>query len=616
MSPKLLRALFVAYVVAAALHIAWVVAHEPFAFDAWNVATDTQSKPITAHNFFEYWHFEYTHSNPRLGQALTYLAYKLDYFAVIASPIAFLAIAFAVTTLGLRRIPSWKRGRDLALLAFAIGALWFALPQLGKTLFCRAYAANYVYGLAIQLWFLVPLRLRRTAPGTITCALYFVFGVLAGACNEHTGPTLCAFALGFAWWQQRERKPTAKLAWLGALGAIIGFCVLFFAPGQGERYDSLAQRVSLFGRLVQRGVTGNLAILGDLLLGLAPVLALTAIIATLALGERDPEHAERDDRKAAVRMIAIALIAACAMAATIFVSPKLGSRFYLGSACLLLAGLIALVEAVSSERALAAFVALAVASTIFAAAHTMPLFRHLARSSADRMAGLAVAQPGSVYIAESFEQVDDSWWFLGDDFRDAHKRDMVAKYMGLAGVVFHAYDPLAPLGVSGARFVPFATMDPPGCLDERGGLVLGATKGFDLAGLHHELQADIALLRDRLAPTKLAALSLEVQLDDPRIAMPAKHVVVAKWWPDRFEGYIGAIDRKGRATTRTIALPKDLQNTDFEIWVYRVGNETHKLGTTHGEPLEYVPWANGVYWVLACRGGDECFVIAASRQGG
>jgi hypothetical protein len=62
-------------------------------------------------------------------------------------------------------------------------------------------------------------------------------------------------------------------------------------------------------------------------------------------------------------------------------------------------------------------------------------------------------------------------------------------------------------------------------------------------------------------------------------------------------------------------LPKSLQNTDFQIVVYQVGGEAKTLGGTHGEPLQYVPWHSGVYWVLACH-PEECFVIAASRQGG
>ena len=610
MWPRILRVLFVAYVVATLVHIGWVVHHEPFGFDAWNVAVDTQAEPITPHRFFSYWWLEYTHSNPRFGQPFAYLAYKLDWFAVIATPLAYLAISLGITVLGLARWP-FRRGRDLALWAIVIGALWFSLPQLGKTLFCRAYCANYVYTLAILLWFLVPLRLAKN-PANWRCFAYALFGVVAGMCNEHTGPALCAFMLGYAWWQ--EKHGAARIAWWGAIGTIAGFAALFFAPGQNQRYDDLATKMSMFGRLMSRGVTGNLEIVRDLILGVAPVLGLIAIVGVVAIAGHEPETREREGRRDAVRIIAIAMVAALVMAVTIFVSPKLGPRFYYGSACLLLAGFVALADTVLLDRQLAPLVVLAVASSSYAAAHTVPLYGRLARVGAQRMAELEAAPRGSVFIAESFEQVDEGWWFLGDDFRDAKKRELVANYFGLQGVVFHAYDPLAPLGLSGARYVPIARLDPPSCLDIYGGLTLGPVKGFDLEGLHHEIKTAIELLRARIAPAQLQELDLSVILDDPRIVLPRKRILVAKWWPDHEESYLAAIERQGRSTTRQLKLDKRLQASDFTILAYQVGGEAKQLGSSHDAKLEYVPWHPGVYWILACR-ADECFVIAASRQG-
>ena len=58
MSPntaRVLRALFFVYVAVTVLHIAYVVNHEPFAFDAWNVAHDTGAKPASISRFFEFW---------------------------------------------------------------------------------------------------------------------------------------------------------------------------------------------------------------------------------------------------------------------------------------------------------------------------------------------------------------------------------------------------------------------------------------------------------------------------------------------------------------------------------------------------------------------------------
>ena len=196
---RYLRVLFVAYVAMTAIHIGWVMHHEPFGFDAWNMAKDTHAEPFTVERFFHYWGQQFTESNPRIGQPLTYLAYKLEFVAIILTPLAYLVLGWAAFVLGTGRRWSWDRGRDLALYAIALGFMWFALPQIGKTMFCRAYGANYLYGAAIQLAFLVPLRLTPTARASIgACVLYGLAGVIAGACNEHTGPTLCAFLLGYA----------------------------------------------------------------------------------------------------------------------------------------------------------------------------------------------------------------------------------------------------------------------------------------------------------------------------------------------------------------------------------------------------------------------------------
>src|SRR5262249_49323711 len=147
----------------------------------------------------------------RIGQWLTYLAYKLEYFAPIATPIAFLGLAGAVAVLGLGRWPGARRtagertvGRDLALCAIALGVAWVALPRIGMIMFCRAYGANYLYGATIQLWFLAVLRLRPDGMGsTRECIAYFALGAIAGMCNEHTGPTLVLFTVGYAIWRGR-----------------------------------------------------------------------------------------------------------------------------------------------------------------------------------------------------------------------------------------------------------------------------------------------------------------------------------------------------------------------------------------------------------------------------
>ena len=107
---------------------------------------------------------------------------------------------------------------------------------------------------------------------------------------------------------------------------------------------------------------------------------------------------------------------------------------------------------------------------------------------------------------------------------------------------------------------------------------------------------------------------LDAILADAAMAVPRPRIVVARWRPDRFEGYVGRIERSGRSTVRSIRVPPELAGSDAEIFVYQVGGEARRLGTARDRALEYTPWKSGVYWILACR-TDACFVIAASRQG-
>jgi hypothetical protein len=251
-----------------------------------------------------------------------------------------------------------------------------------------------------------------------------------------------------------------------------------------------------------------------------------------------------------------------------------------------------------------------VLASSYAAFRTIPLYKKLSAASEQRLAGLAAQPRKTVFIADSWAQVDEDWWTLGDDFRDAKKRELVANYFDLAGVVFRAYNPDVPLGVMGARLVPHYQITPVSCLDEAGGFALGSFKGFDLAGLHREMKIAIALLRERLARTggSLQQLELVVELDDSRARLPKK-TLVGRWWPDRFEGYVGRILRPGNGRTRKLELPPKFTAT--EAYVYQVGGEARRLGAD----MTYTYWGTGVYWLLACT-SSECWVVAATRQGG
>ncbi len=601
-SVRVLIALFVAYVIATAVHIGWILAHEPFSFDAWNVAVDTDAQPFSIRNFFGYWAQQYTQSNPRLGQPLTYLTYKLHGVGEVAMPLSFIAISLAVVVLALGRWP-WRRARDIALWAIALGFGWFVLPEIGRNMFCRAYGANYVFTAAVQLWFLVPLRLARENPSTPRCIAYAVFGLITGLCNEHTGPAMVLLLGIYGFWLRRSKR-SLRFAWAGAIGVLVGFAVIFFAPGQGYRYGGLAQQASLPRRLLDRGISGNFDILRDYLTYAMPLLALLVVVLVISQLGKPLDDERHQRRTAALRMIAIALAFGTVISMTLFVSPKLGARFHFVSMGLLLAGFLALVDATIVRRGLAPLIALAVAASIYAGAKTISLFARVSADSEQRMAELAKSTPGSVYVADAWQQVGETWWFIGDDFRDLRKREMVAKYFGLARVYFRGYEKTAPLGTSGIRVVPryyVAGSDIPA---EDFGFELGITRGFDLEGMHAGTLSSVALLQRRIAPARLSHLDLAVEFvaDPPALPHP---LLVARWHDDKLDGWVADIQRKG--TKRTLRVPPALGATD--VYMLRVGGELRKLDAS----MTYTPWGKGVYWAIACD-ASTCWIIAATRS--
>jgi len=615
----ILRALFLVYLAATAGHIGLVVAREPFAWDAWNIAIDTGAQPFSWRGFLDYGVLEYTHSNPRIGQWLAYLAYKLTWFAPIATPLAFIALSLAVTVLGLGRWPAWRRGRDLALWAIALGASWFALPRIGMILFNRAYCTNYVYGAVIQLWFVVALRLGRDGPARWPAALgYGALGVAAGMSNEHTGPALVAFALGYAVVRQRRAGSPPVRIWAGAAGAVMGFLVIFFGPGQDERYEGLATKVGLVGRLLQRGITGNLDIYREFVIGCAPALGLVAVALVIDAWRPSSGEPAAAARRSSLRVLGLALLAGSVVAATVFVSPRLGPRFYLHGAALVLAGLIGVLDALgASARRLVPLTALAAAASTYAGVRTVPLYLRLSAQSAERLATLSAAPRGAMVTVESFDQVDDTWWFQGDDLRMPSQREVLAEYFGLGGVVFRAVDLDAPLGVSDVRLVPHAEVTPPGCLDDHGGFEITGFRGLDVASIQRAMQDGIARTQARLGGAgRLDRLDLAVELIGAAPALPRKTLLIGRWRPDRFDAWAGAIERRGAGRARSVILPRELRGSDLEIFIYHLGGPAggvaRRLGTARDAQLSYIPWARGGYWALACNAA-ECFVIAAAR---
>jgi hypothetical protein len=614
---RVMRVLFFVYVAFTFLHIAYVVNHEPFAFDAWNVAVDTHAEPASLGRFFSFWHQQYTTSNPRIGQPLAYLAYKLVGVAEIGTPLAFFGVVVGAFVFGTGRWPKLRDNRDLAALSIAIGFLWFVAPNFPAYMFCRAYATNYLWLAALQFAFLVPLRLMNPEdPAAVSLPRlvgYFVLGVVAGMGNEHVGPTLLLGVVLYGVWIWRKHQRRPALLWVGAFGLLVGYALIFFAPGQSQRYEGLAEHYSAVQQILVRGIAGNIDIYTDLLEAAAPMLALVLLIigvGMIADKRREAENPEaRERQRRAVGVLIVSLVAASLITITVFASPKLGPRFYFHSMFLVLGAVLGVTSAfLQRAKHYLPFIIVAVISSGYAAARTIPMYSRLSAASDERLAALAATPPGGDYTAEAWEQVGENWWTLGDDMRDQKKQELVARYFGLHRAPFRGGNAWKFLGVTDVKATMHYEFEDPKCMDELDQLNIKEWVGRDIKALHHAFLDAIVEIQ-RFGKLKWIDLTVSFLGADP--PLPSNKLYIAKWNAGKLEGYTAKLKRVGRNREREIVLDPNLRKEPWNIYLARVGDKPRLLGSsTETKRLSYVPSRSGQYWFFACK-PDYCFIVLA-----
>jgi hypothetical protein len=284
---------------------------------------------------------------------------------------------------------------------------------------------------------------------------------------------------------------------------------------------------------------------------------------------------------------------------------------------LLVAAFVGVADAVLvTTKRLAPVVLLAVFASGYAAARSIPLYSRLEEASEARMQALDASKPGTVVTLDAYDQIDETWWSLGDDFRNQSRRELVSDYFGLRDIVFRAEDINAPLGVSDVRFTPVYKIEPASCLDQAGGLQIPQVRGFDVGLQQRAAKAAIDRLRMRIGDKgRLDQLDLIVDFIGARPELPRPTLLLTRFDADKtdaFEAYTGVIERDGSSRTHLVQVPKDLKISSVDIFIYSVGHDWKELGKGNSPRLAYEPWRRGAYWALACK-PTECFVIAATR---
>lgn len=407
---------------------------EPIVRDGWGHYIWHLNNDLSLRGVWEFFTASYVHNNPRLGQTFTLIQHTPGALHPILTPLFELALFYLLSVLVLGRRPSLRRVDDALLFATIVAMVFACARSLGPMLFYRPYTGNYVFGLVVNLAWLVPYRLHAGDPERWRWRWWWwpafaVLGLASGLCNEHTGPAfLAAGALALAvYWRRGER--IVPWAWLGLAGMIAGAALLYYAPGQEIRYAGLATQQSTLERVVERGASGNGRIVALYLLYCAP-LVLWLVLGFVARARGAvAAHQPRASAFAQLAMVGVAI----AIVLTLLASPKQGDRLYFASLCLTCAACAGWVLAQLGRREKLVATALAAVVIAYVGARLVAAYDRMGHEFAARLAAIETAPKNTVVRVAPYSQ-KRSRYVLADDFEVTTLRAGLASVFQLAGI--------------------------------------------------------------------------------------------------------------------------------------------------------------------------------------
>lgn len=287
--------------------------------------------------------------NPRIGEVLANVSYNGRWHDILISTASVLLLQWLLLVIILRRPPRLHAIRDLALTILLFAICWMTLPSIGSLYFYNSITTNYVTAFSILLIFTLPyiqpLPEREpffTRPPTRVLLLFF--GIVAGMTNEHTVP---AVLFGLTLLLIRKRIRGTLRAWHvhGVSGLFIGYLLLFFAPGQGKRYDGK-------GANIFEGLLDKFSNIPELWIRfwestgwLVPML-LALLVITIIHWRRSSDGAP-DQRQPLRQALAAALAAiglAHLMVMLLVVSPIQADKLLFAPACLMIIATVTLLR--------------------------------------------------------------------------------------------------------------------------------------------------------------------------------------------------------------------------------------------------------------------------------
>lgn len=152
-------------------------------------------------------------------------------------------LAYITLMLLIYRYSNFKKPTNSPIFLLICLLYWFFQPIIISTSFWITGSANYMWCMLIILFFIYPyysLYMKDSEKNSLLKSiLLFAVGIIAGWTNENTVLAVIFLILGILVLSKIKNKKIPIWAYVGFLGLIIGALLLFLAPGNLLRYNSL-----------------------------------------------------------------------------------------------------------------------------------------------------------------------------------------------------------------------------------------------------------------------------------------------------------------------------------------------------------------------------------------
>lgn len=227
----------------------------PFWSDDYSYASQVRK----ASNYLELFAQEYNQYMTWTGRSVAHMLLRTFLYLPTGIFKVMNSLCFLTLSLVLYDFVDHKKRYDVMTLVLVQMCLWFFTVDFDQTVLWETGACNYLWGTTIILGFMDLMRHtyrkdKKTNPAALIG--FFLFGVVAGWCNENTSGACLLFSLLLLIRKGHHGKTFSPRLLAGAIGNAVGLAFMVLAPGNAyrasfssENYSGLAGKIARFQKV-------------------------------------------------------------------------------------------------------------------------------------------------------------------------------------------------------------------------------------------------------------------------------------------------------------------------------------------------------------------------------